>query len=121
MAKHESKFLVNDDLALLISERLIFDLTAGDSKIQERSLAYARARQQGIYDVLGHPISESQLDQEIRLLFAVSWLYQHNGDYESDEKYYQKACALIESSYGKACEQAGNIGLGAVSEKKVSN
>lgn len=44
----------------------------------------------------------------------MAWLYQCNGDYETDALYYKKACLLIENSYAIATKQAGRTGIAAI-------
>ncbi len=103
-----------DHLTNFISKKLLEELTGGDVNVAKRCLACAQARQHALYQVLGVNTYHRPVDEEICLLIAVSWLYQYNGDHESDAIYYQKACELIKNSYGNFQKQAGTIGLAAV-------
>ena len=108
------KTITVDHLANFISKKLLEELTGGDPHVAERCLACAQARQHALYQVLGVNTCHRPVDEEICLLIAVSWLYQYNGDHESDAAYYEKACDLIKNSYGNFQKQAGSIGLAAV-------
>ena len=105
---------IDNGIESIISDKLRRELTGGNLLVEKRALEYAKARQMSIYKTLKVQDFKN-VDQEILLLLAVSWLYQYSGDQAGYLRFNQQAQDLVRINYGDFENIVGHPSVGAIS------